>query len=41
MQDIEQHGLDILDKRKMNDWATFLIFELCAALNRLRTSQVK
>lgn len=41
MTDIEQHGLDILDKRKMGDWAAFRIFELGAALNRLRTLRVK
>jgi predicted ABC-class ATPase len=41
MADIEQHGLDILDRRKMGDWAAFRIFELGAALNRLRTLRVK
>ncbi len=40
MADIEQHGLDILDRRKVGDWAAFRIFELGAALNRLRTLQV-
>jgi hypothetical protein len=41
MADIKQHGLDILDRRKMGDWAAFRIFELGAALNRLRTLRVK
>ncbi|MCB8944419.1 MAG: ABC-ATPase domain-containing protein [Ardenticatenaceae bacterium] len=41
MADIEQHGLDVLDRRYMGDWAAFRIFELGAALNRLRTLRVK
>ena len=41
MTDIEQHGLDILDRRHMGDWAAFRIFELGAALNRLRTLRVR
>ena len=40
MADIEEHGLDILDRRKMGDWAAFRIFELGAALNRLRTLRI-
>jgi predicted ABC-class ATPase len=41
MQDIERDGLDVLDNRKMGDHALFRIFELAAALNRLRTLEVQ
>ncbi len=38
--DIDQHGLDILTEYPQGDLAEFRIFELAAALNRLRTLQV-
>ncbi|HSH02175.1 MAG TPA: ABC-ATPase domain-containing protein [Anaerolineae bacterium] len=42
MADIDQHGLDILTNRdKRGDLARFRRFELAAAINRLRTLQVK
>ncbi|MCS7222109.1 MAG: ABC-ATPase domain-containing protein [Anaerolineae bacterium] len=41
MADIERGGLDVLDPRQMGDYAWFRRFELAAALNRLRTLQVK
>jgi len=37
MADIEREGLDVLDRRLVGDFAQFRIFELGAALNRLRT----
>ena len=40
-QDILTHGLDVIDVRPMGDYAYFRRFELAAALNRLRTLQVK
>lgn len=40
MADIENEGLDVLGHRRMGDWAAFRIYELGAALNRLRTLQI-
>lgn len=37
LTDIEQKGLDVLDSRRMGDFAHFRGHELAAALNRLRT----
>jgi predicted ABC-class ATPase len=37
---IEQEGLDLLDPRIVGDYAEFRIFELAAALGRLRTLRV-
>ena len=39
--DIAAHGLDILDSRITGDYVAFRPYELAAALNRLRTLQVK
>jgi predicted ABC-class ATPase len=41
MRDIDEQGLDVLDPRRMGDYARFRRFELAAALNRLRTLRVK
>ncbi len=41
MADIEREGLDVLDRRPMGHYARFRAQELAAALNRLRTLQVK
>ncbi|HEY64961.1 MAG TPA: ABC-ATPase domain-containing protein, partial [Caldilineae bacterium] len=41
MCDIDEQGLDVLDPRRMGDYARFRRFELAAALNRLRTLRVK
>lgn len=41
MADIDRDGLDVLDPRRMGDYARFRRFELAAALNRLRTLQVR
>ncbi len=41
MRDIDEQGLDVLDPRRMGDYARFRAFELAAALNRLRTLRVK
>ncbi len=41
MADIENNGLDTLDKRPLGDHAQFRIFELGATLNRLRTLSIK
>ncbi len=40
MADIERSGLDVIDPRKMGDYAMFRRFELAAALNRLPTLRV-
>ena len=40
MMDIEQSGLDVIDSRKMGDYAMFRRLELAAALNRLPTLRV-
>ncbi len=37
MSDIDQHGLDVIDPRRMGDYARFRRLELAAALNRLPT----
>ncbi|MEM7536627.1 MAG: ABC-ATPase domain-containing protein [Chloroflexota bacterium] len=39
--DVEAQGFDILDRRKMGDFAEFRVYELAAALNRLRSLRVK
>ncbi len=41
MQDIAQNGLDILTRHPAGDLAAFRSFEFAAALNRLRTLQIK
>ena len=41
MQDIESSGLDVIDPRKMGDYAMFRRLELAAALNRLPTLRVR
>ncbi len=40
-QEIAQHGLDALDQHPRGDYVAFRPYELAAALNRLRTLQVK
>jgi predicted ABC-class ATPase len=40
MSDIEASGLDVIDPRKMGDYAKFRRLELAAALNRLPTLRV-
>ncbi|MGD9141044.1 MAG: ABC-ATPase domain-containing protein [bacterium] len=40
MKDIEASGLDVIDPRKMGDYAMFRRLELAAALNRLPTLRV-
>lgn len=41
MEDIAEHGLDVLDRRQVGDHALFRPFELAAALNRLRSLQIE
>jgi predicted ABC-class ATPase len=41
MQDIEQQGLDVLSPTPRGDLAEFRRYELAAALNRLRTLEVR
>ncbi|RME60903.1 MAG: ATPase [Caldilineae bacterium] len=41
MADLEREGLDVLDPRRMGDFALFRRYELAAALNRLRTLRVE
>lgn len=41
MADMDEKGLDVLDPRRAGDYARFRRFELAAALNRLRTLQVR
>jgi predicted ABC-class ATPase len=41
MADIDRGGLDVLDRRSVGDLAHFRRYELAAALNRLRTLQVR
>jgi predicted ABC-class ATPase len=41
MADLDRQGLDVLDQRPVGDLARFRPYELAAALNRLRTLQVK
>lgn len=41
MQELERGGLDLLDMRPTGDFVAFRPYELAAALNRLRTLQVK
>lgn len=41
LEDIAREGLDILDSRRVGDLAAFRPFELAAALNRLRSLQVR
>lgn len=41
MQEIATHGLDILSQHPVGDFAAFRIFELGAALNRLRTLELR
>jgi len=41
MSDIEREGLDVLSSRKAGDYVRFRRFELAAALNRIRTLEVK
>jgi predicted ABC-class ATPase len=36
-RELEEGGLDLLDERLVGDYAEFRVFELAAALNRLRT----
>jgi len=40
MADIDRIGLDVLDRRRVGDLASFRRYELAAALNRLRTLRV-
>jgi predicted ABC-class ATPase len=40
MAEIEQQGLDALDRRQTGDYVAFRPYELAAALNRLRTLRV-
>lgn len=40
MNEVEARGLDALDPRRLGDLAEFRIFEVAAALNRLRTLQI-
>jgi predicted ABC-class ATPase len=40
MADIDRIGLDVLDRRRVGDLASFRRYELSAALNRLRTLRV-
>jgi predicted ABC-class ATPase len=40
MKDVERSGLDIIDPRKMGDYALFRRLELAAAINRLPTLRV-
>jgi len=40
MTDINRSGLDVLDRRRVGDLASFRRYELAAALNRLRTLRV-
>jgi predicted ABC-class ATPase len=40
MDDIERSGLDVIDQRRMGDYAMFRRLELAAALNRLPTLRV-
>jgi hypothetical protein len=37
---VDQGGLDVLDRRSVDDLARFRCYELAAALNRLRTLRV-
>ncbi|MBN1994012.1 MAG: ABC-ATPase domain-containing protein [Anaerolineae bacterium] len=41
IREIEQEGLDALDPRQTGDYVAFRVYELAAALNRLRTLRVK
>ena len=41
MRDIAARGLDVLDRRLVGDHALFRPQELAAALNRLRSLQVR
>lgn len=41
MQELEQNGPDVLDRRQLGDYVTFRPYELAAAINRLRTLRVK
>ena len=41
MNDIHQKGLDVLHRKPLEDYASFRKFEMAAALNRLRTLEVK
>lgn len=41
MDEIERHGLDVLDRRQSGEYVAFRAYELAAALNRLRSLEVK
>jgi hypothetical protein len=41
MDEIRREGLDAIDSRQPGDYAEFRIFELAAALGRLRTLRVR
>jgi predicted ABC-class ATPase len=41
MQELESGGLDLIDDRLVGDYAGFRVWELAAALNRLRTLRVR
>jgi len=41
MNDVAEHGLDALDDRPIGDYVAFRPYELAAAINRLRSLQVR
>ncbi len=41
MQELSENGLDALDRRQIGDYVAFRPYEFVAALNRLRTLQVR
>jgi hypothetical protein len=41
MQAVAEEGLDVLDPRQNGDYVAFRPYELAAALNRLRSLQVR
>lgn len=41
ISEVEQHGLDALDRRLTGDYVAFRAYELAAALNRLRSLKVQ
>ena len=41
MEDVGEHGLDVLSQRPVGDYAGFRSFELASAMNRLRTLSVE
>ena len=40
LEDFDENGLDVLDRRLVGNLARFRRFELAAAINRLRTLEV-